>query len=153
MTEIDYVQLRRLDITQLIVFAGLLRHRKMGIVAEKMGLTQSAISHALARLRDTFGDELFLRTQSGVEPTAHALEMESAVNEILRLSSEVLGANRSFDPSTDNRTIRIAGLDFEVAIFTSPIVDLLRREAPEMGVRFLSSNRKEALEGLTLNGS
>ena len=151
MSDIDFLQLRRLDITQLIVFSGLLRHRKMTTVAEEMGLTQSAISHALGRLRETFGDDLFLRTQSGVEPTARALELESSINELLRLASEVLSAKRSFDPMVDERVVRIAGREFETAIFSGPIVELLRREAPLMRVSFKSLSEVTSLKGLETN--
>ena len=61
MTDFSQGELRRLDLTLLLVFLGLLRHRKATDVAAELGLTQSGVSQALKRLRDIFGDPLFLR--------------------------------------------------------------------------------------------
>ena len=63
-------RLRRLDLNLLWVFHAVMRHRKLTIAAEHLAVTQSAVSHALRRLRHTFKDELFLRTGHGLEPTA-----------------------------------------------------------------------------------
>ena len=79
MTGFRDSELRRLDLTLLLVFLGLLKHRKGTLVAAELGLTQSAISQALRRLRDIFGDELFLRRPHGMEPTALALALEGPV--------------------------------------------------------------------------
>lgn len=80
MSDIDITQLRRLDMTLLVVFAELVRQRKMTIVAQRLGLTQSAISHSLKRLRDVFQDELFRRVPNGLQPTERALRLESKVS-------------------------------------------------------------------------
>lgn len=79
MSELSISELRRLDLTLLLVFLGLLRHRKALDVAAELGLTQSAISQSLRRLRDIFDDELFLRRPHGMEPTATALALEAPV--------------------------------------------------------------------------
>ena len=70
--DIDEIELRRLDLTVPLVFINLMRLRKASDVADHMGLTQSSISHSIKRLRDAFGDQLFLRTPKGMEPTAVA---------------------------------------------------------------------------------
>jgi DNA-binding transcriptional LysR family regulator len=148
MSDIDSAQLRRLDMSQLLVFAELMRHRKLTIVAERLGLTQSAISHALKRLRVTFHDQLFLRRPAGVEPTARAFDLERRIAEILRLSSEALDIERSFDPRTEERIIRIGAPDYEVSIFTPPLLELLSREAPRLRVSFRALIRAAALDAL-----
>ena len=68
MSDFENNELRRLDLTVLLVFLGLLRHRKATEVASDLGLTQSGISQALKRLRNIFGDELFLVSPMGWSP-------------------------------------------------------------------------------------
>ena len=80
---IDEIELRRLDLTVLLVFTNLMRLRKASDVAEHMGLTQSSISHSIKRLRETFGDPLFLRTPKGMEPTAVALGLEPRIRSVV----------------------------------------------------------------------
>ena len=148
MSDIDIVQLRRLDMTLLLVFAELVRQRKMTIVAQRLGLTQSAISHSLKRLRDVFQDELFLRGPNGFEPTDRALRLESKVLDILALSKQALSLDKTFDPRTEARLVRVGGLDYEVAMFAAPLIERLRKLAPKARLVFKSLARKPALAGL-----
>lgn len=76
MSDLSRTELRRLDLTLLLVFLGLVRLRKSAEVATELGLTPSAVSQSIRRLRDIFGDELFLRRPHGMEPTAIALALE-----------------------------------------------------------------------------
>ncbi len=66
--DIDEIKLRRLDLTVLLVFLGVMRYRKATTTAEQMGLSQSSITHSLNRLREVFDDKLFLRKPDGLEP-------------------------------------------------------------------------------------
>ena len=70
MPDISSNKIRALDGTSLLVMIELLQHRRTTIVADRMGLTQSAISQTLRRLRTLFDDALFLRRPHGLEPTA-----------------------------------------------------------------------------------
>ena len=148
MSDIDITQLRRLDMTLLLVFAELARQRKMTIVAQRLGLTQSAISHSLKRLRDVFQDELFLRGSHGLEPTDRALRLESKISVILALSTQALSLDKTFDPGTETRVIRVGGLDYEVAMFAAPLIERLRDLAPKSRLVFKSLARKPALAEL-----
>jgi DNA-binding transcriptional LysR family regulator len=148
MRDIDIAQIRRLDMSLLLVFSELIRHRKMTVVAERLGLTQSAISHSLRRLRDLFADELFLRRPNGLEPTGRALMLEPKVASILALSADALSLDETFNPRNDSRTVRIAALDYEQAMFVAPLVGGLRQEAPRTRLIFRSLSRKAALDAL-----
>lgn len=148
MSDIEFTQLRRLDMTLLLVFAELVRQRKMTIVAQRFGLTQSAISHSLKRLRDVFQDELFRRASNGLEPTDHALRLASKVSAILALSTEALSLDKTFDPGTESRVIRVGALDCEVAMFAAPLIERLRKLAPKSRFVFKSLARKPALAEL-----
>ena len=66
------MELHDIDLNLLVVFNQLLAERRVSKVADKLGISQPAVSNALARLRKLFGDELFLRTQNGMEPTPFA---------------------------------------------------------------------------------
>lgn len=83
MESIDSAHIRRLDLTLLVVFEMLLEKRNMSAVAAEMGLTQSAVSHAVGRLRSIFDDPLFVRKGAGVEPTARAQLLGPPLTEAL----------------------------------------------------------------------
>lgn len=121
MANFDDAQLRRLDVTLLLVFEEAMASGKLSAAAKRLGLTQSAISHAIGRLREVFGDELFIRTPRGVRPTPRALALREPLAEALRL---IGGAIRpaSFDPARDERVFRVAASDYETAWFAPLLV-------------------------------
>jgi DNA-binding transcriptional LysR family regulator len=148
MSELSTSELRRLDLTLLLVFLGLLRHRKALDVAAELGLTQSAISQSLKRLRDIFGDELFLRRPHGMEPTATALALEAPVAAAVDALRDALGAARSFDPATATGLVRVAALDAEQAVLIPPLAARLSRLAPGLTLSVLPLGRGAAMEAL-----
>ena len=148
MSELSTSELRRLDLTLLLVFLGLLRHRKALDVAAELGLTQSAISQSLKRLRDIFGDELFLRRPHGMEPTATALALETPVAAAVDALRGALGAARSFDPATATGLVRAAALDAEQAVLIPPLAARLRHLAPGLTLTVLPLGRGAAMEAL-----
>lgn len=148
MSDLSTSQLRRLDLTLLLVFLGLVRHRKAADVATELGLTQSAISQAVKRLRDIFGDELFLRRPHGMEPTAIALALEEPVRRAVEALRGALGAARAFDPMEAEGVVRIAALDAEQAVLIPPLVTQLRQSAPGLRLSVLPLGRADAVEAL-----
>ena len=148
MTELSNSQIRRLDLTLLLVFLGLLRHRKAADVAAELGLTQSAISQAVKRLRDIFGDDLFLRRPHGMEPTSIALALEEPVRRAVDALRTALGTARSFDPDKAEGVVRIAALDAEQAVLIPPLAAKLRRAAPGLRLSVLPLGRSDAVEAL-----
>lgn len=149
MSDLTRNELRRLDLTLLLVFLGLLRHRKALDVAADLGLTQSAISQSLKRLRDVFGDELFLRRPHGMEPTATALALEAPVAAAVDSLRGALGAARAFDPAMAGGQVRVAALDAEQAVLIPPLAARLRRRAPGITLSVLPLGRGAAMEALT----
>jgi DNA-binding transcriptional LysR family regulator len=136
MPEFDDTQLRRLDLTLLLVFEEAMASRKLSAAAKRLGLTQSAISHAMKRLRDIFGDELFIRTPSGVIPTPRALALRGPLSEAVTL---VAGAVQpaTFDPARDSRTFRIAAPDYETSLFAPLLADTGPADKRASGPRFI----------------
>jgi DNA-binding transcriptional LysR family regulator len=149
MSDLSISQLRRLDLTLLLVFLGLVRHRKAADVAAELGLTQSAISQAVKRLRDIFQDDLFLRRPHGMEPTATALALEDPVRRAVEALRGALGAARAFDPMQAEGIVRIAALDAEQAVLIPPLAARLRQAAPGLRLSVLPLGRADAVEALT----
>jgi DNA-binding transcriptional LysR family regulator len=130
LTEFDQLQIRKLDGGLLLVFRGLLATRRAGAVAQQLGLSPSSISHALGRLREVFGDPLFVRRAHGLEPTRRALELGPRIEALLEAIGEAVGAEVAFDPAVSRRRFRIACAD-PVASFVGPrLVETFRAEAP-----------------------
>ena len=108
MNEFDQSQIRKLDGGLLLIFRELLLRRRASEVAQHLGLSPSAISHALARLRDVFGQPLFVRRAHGLEPTHKALELGPRIEALLTLMGETLSADTGFDPMRSRRRFGIA---------------------------------------------
>ncbi|MEO0913785.1 MAG: LysR family transcriptional regulator, partial [Pseudomonadota bacterium] len=146
MTEFRNSELRRLDLTVLLIFLGLLRHGKAARVAEEMGVTQSSISHALKRLREIFDDPLFLRRPHGLEPTARARALEPEIRAVVEGLERALAVPSPFDPETAEGTLRISALDYEIATVIPGLVARLAEQAPGVRLAVLSLGREAAFE-------
>jgi DNA-binding transcriptional LysR family regulator len=145
MPESDIAKLRRLDLTVLLVFIGLMRHRKGARVAAELGLTQSSISHALGRLRDAFDDPLFLRRPHGMEPTTRALELEPQIAGAVEALQAALSGPAAFDPAAAAGTLRLGALDGEAAVLVPALLARLGVEAPGLRLSVQTLGRRAAL--------
>lgn len=148
MRDINKVDLRLIDTTILLVFLGVMRHRKATAVAHEMGLTQPAVSHALKRLRNLYDDPLFLRRAHGLEPTSLAIELEPKVRRIVRLISETLQGSEQFDPASAATNLRIGAFDYELTGIIPKLVAQLRNDSPNINVHAFPLHNLEALEAL-----
>ncbi|WP_158814339.1 LysR family transcriptional regulator [Methylocapsa sp. S129] len=144
MISIDNVHIRRLDLTLLIVFEMLLKKRSMSAVVAEMGLTQSAVSHAVGRLRSVFDDRLFVRNGAGVEPTARALLLGPPLAEALAAVRDATQIGRRFDPATAVRRFAIAAPDTVVATLASAVLARLAQAAPRCQIAFRAFSPESA---------
>jgi DNA-binding transcriptional LysR family regulator len=147
----DNIDIRRIDVTLLLVFQELMRTRKMTATAERMKLTQSSISHALKRLREIFSDELFVRLPHGLQPTARAEELEVTVSGVLESLRSAVAGTDDFDPSRTRATIRISMPDHHCALIAGPLLDDIRNSAPGLQVLIRPLLRRAALDALLGN--
>src|SRR5215469_5901896 len=108
MAEFDQLQIRKLDGGLLLICGGLLQRRQASADARQNGLSPSAISHALTRLRDVFGDPLFIRRSHGLEPTQRALELGPRIEALIEALGETVGGEAAFDPAATRRRFKIA---------------------------------------------
>ncbi len=148
MPDVSHAQLRRLDPTLILVFLGLLRHRKATPVAADLGLTPSGVSQALRRLRDLFGDPLFLRRPHGLDPTAVALALEPALSAALEAMRQALGDRAPFDPGAERGVIRLAALDAETLAVMPGLVQRFMQTAPGLRLSVLPLARRAAMDAL-----
>jgi DNA-binding transcriptional LysR family regulator len=130
MSDFDINQIRRLDGGLLLVFRELLRTRRASVVAERLGLSPSAISHALTRLRDVFGDPLFVRRPHGFEPTRRALALGPKIEALIDLAAEAMGRPDGFEPEASRRVFHIGAPEFVTALIGGALINRLRAIAP-----------------------
>jgi len=129
MSDIDKADIRKLDGNLLLVFRELARTRRTTEAARRLRVTQSTVSHALARLRDLFGDPLFVRRPHGLEPTQRALELAPRIDGLIDMAGAVM-TREGFDPALSERRFRLAAPEFVAALIGGPLVQTFRREAP-----------------------
>jgi len=103
------VNLSGVDLNLLVALDALLRERSVTRAAERVHLSQSAMSSALARVRDLFGDPILVRAGRRMALTPRAEALRGEVSEILSAAGEVLGPGDGFDPETSRRRFRIGG--------------------------------------------
>lgn len=132
------MDLRELDLNLLVTFAALMREASVTEAGRKLGVSQPAISYALAKLRRTFGDPLFVRVRSRMQPTARAQALGTSVARVVDLiNAEVLQKQR-FDPAGAIRTLSLCMSDVGEANFVSPLLREIMANNPGIDVRVQS---------------
>jgi DNA-binding transcriptional LysR family regulator len=138
------MNLRSVDLNLLVAFDTLISERNVSRAANRLNMTQSALSHALRRLRVTFGDPLLRRGRRGMEPTDRALSLHPAVRNVLGDIHSILSSKISFEPATARRTFKLSMSD-AMSIEALPlIVRRLRKEAPNVDLLVTSCGPRDA---------
>ncbi len=122
--------LASLDMNLLRVLDTLMQERKVAPTAVRLGLSQPAVSNALARLRHALGDELLTRSAQGMQPTAYALAVHSVLGPALAAIDSTLKIKDTFHPLTSVWSARLAMTDIGEIVFLPPLLDHLRSAAP-----------------------
>ena len=143
------VSFKTLDLNLLKVFDAVMEERSVLRASHKVALSQSAVSHSLARLREMLGDELFIRTGAGMQPTARALAMAPLVRDALR-SLETAVELPKFDPASSTRQFTLAANDFTTMVLAAPLRRLLGREAPSIDLVIKPVTRIDLAEQIDL---
>jgi DNA-binding transcriptional LysR family regulator len=136
--------LSQLDLNLLRVFDAVARERHVTRAAQRLNLSQPAVSNALARLRAALGDELFLRKPGGVEPTALAQALAGPVSEALDRLTEALSVRAPFDPATARRVFPVAFSEYAEAVLAPPLLARMAQEAPGCLVAIRHADRTNA---------
>jgi DNA-binding transcriptional LysR family regulator len=121
---------RRLDLNLLVVFDAVMQERNATRAAEKLNMSQPAVSHALGRLRAALGDELFVRTPEGMEPTPQAQHLAPSVRQALADLGAALESNRTFEPQEASRSFVISLNNYGALVIAPALAAVVAREAP-----------------------
>lgn len=124
------MNLNRVDLNLLVAFDALLSEQSVTRAAERLGLSQPAMSSALGRLRRLVGDPILVRTATRMVPTQRAMELVGPVREILRQVEAALATPAPFDPASTKRRFRIATNDYVEVVLLPKLVRELARAAP-----------------------
>jgi DNA-binding transcriptional LysR family regulator len=136
-----------LDLNLLKALDALLFHAHVSRAAEALGLTQSAASRALGRLREVFEDPLLVRSGRGLALTPRAAALQPQVARVLSEIDRLLTAGPDFDPRTARRTFRISAADHYNTVVLPDVIAALAREAPWVDIELTTEVRNtEALE-------
>ncbi len=124
------------DLNLLVVFEILMEERSVSRAAERACLSQSAMSHALSRLREMLQDPVLVRGKKGMEPTERALALRGPIDKALTELEESLTPPETFDPTTDTRCFSLLATDYAETVLISPIIEQLAEKGPHIRLAF-----------------
>lgn len=125
-----------IDLNLLVALDALLVDANVGLAARRVGLSASAMSHALGRLRTLLDDPIVVRAGQKMVPTPRALGLAKPLREGLTLLSQAVAPPAPFDPAKETREVRIAAIDFAQNQLLPRLLATLRVQAPEVDVAF-----------------
>jgi LysR family transcriptional regulator, nod-box dependent transcriptional activator len=138
------VNLRNVDLNLLVVLDALLSERNVSRAGQRIGLSQSAMSAALARLREVFRDPLLVRVGRELALTRNAEELIIPIRETLGLIEQTLLQKPGFEPKVDTRTFSISASDYAGLVLLTPFVRAVAVEAPNVTLHLLPRARDAA---------
>jgi DNA-binding transcriptional LysR family regulator len=146
------MNLSALDLNLLVVLRALLTERSVTRAARRVGLSQPATSHALARLREVLGDPLFVRSGRDLAPTPRAESLREPLEEALGKLERMLEAPRPFDPSTASRSFTIGASDYILFLLVPRLLERLARAAPKIDLSIRETGNRTVAESLSADG-
>lgn len=141
------MNLRTIDLNLLVVLDAILDEKHVGRAGERLGLSASATSHALERLRKLLGDPLLIRTSAGMEPTPRALHMAGPLRQALSDIQATL-VPQKFDPSTATTRFTVAVASYETIPIIPYLLNMLTNDAPYIQLKLISGSANDILSGI-----
>lgn len=129
--------LRDVDLNLLVIFRAIMTHGSIAEAAKEVGLSASAVSHALARMRLILNDELFYRTAGGVKPTERARELNANIEPGLQLISDAISQQHHFVPQNAERLFSIQVADYVSGFFLPRLTSYILSDAPRVSINVL----------------
>ena len=137
-----------LDLNLIPYLVAMEETRNVSRAAERLGVSQPRVSTPLGRLREYFGDPLFVRTSRGMEPTPRALALIPAAREALGSIEKGLLESQEFDPATSTHTFSLALSDVGEIVFLPRLLQLFAERAPYANLRSVSLPPSHVERGL-----
>lgn len=136
------------DLKLLMCFDALMAERSVSRAAERLNLSQPAMSHALARLRRLFDDPLLLKGRGLMTPTSRALQLEGQVQELLSALRRLSEQPAAFEPATARLRFSVMAPEYAEYLLAAPVALQLQREAPSVALDFRPTDPDRALDWL-----
>ena len=121
------------ELQLLYIFDAIMTEHSVTRAADRLAMTQAAVSNAISRMRQIWNDPLFVRKGRNIEPTSYALSLWDQVGDHMYALTNAVSATQ-FDPATSKRKFRIAVTDVTVEMIWRQLIELLEREAPGVDV-------------------
>lgn len=137
-----------MDLNLLRVFQAVSEERSLTLAGNRLHLSQPAVSHAVNRLRELFGDPLFVRTRDGMQPTPTALELEKPIGRALQAVQDALRLAGGFDPALSERVFRVSMTDVAEMVFLPQICEQLRVLAPNVQLKVMQAPQDQIVDAL-----
>lgn len=137
------MSLSGLDLSLLVAFEAVYLDRSVSAAAVRLGVRQPTLSASLARLRDIFADELFVRSAGAMQPTPKAVRLAPRVQRALSELRNAIDDEAPFTPDMDARAFTIASNDYATFVLGPPIVEIVAREAPHVDLRIIAAEKGE----------
>ena len=132
------VNINTLDLNLLLAFEALFAERNVSRAARRIGLSQSAMSHALSRLRTAFDDRLYVSSNRCMVPTTRAITLAKGISSGLSTLRETITTSMEFAPAACTHLFKVGMTDLSQLFFLPSMLDVLTREAPGVQVRAYS---------------
>jgi len=142
------MKLTQIDLNLFVVFDTVYAERNLTRAAERLAITQPAVSNSLTRLRRSLKDPLFVRSNTGMQPTAFAESIAGHVKDALQTLQVAAQPPELFDPAKSDRAFVISTLDFFGATVLPKICQTLRKEAPNATLQSSTTKRAELPQAL-----
>jgi len=143
------ISFNKLDLNLLRIFNVVMEEQSVLRASQRVCLSQSAVSHALARLRAMLDDELFVRTPTGMRPTARALTMAPLIREAWRSLEAAIGTS-DFEPTKSAKRFTIAASELVTTLIVPELLKLIRREAPLLNLIIRPDSGTDLMEQIYL---
>ncbi|WP_406853786.1 LysR family transcriptional regulator [Alsobacter sp. KACC 23698] len=137
MIFIDMMDIRPADLGLLVALQALLTERSVTRAADRLGLSQPAMSAQLARLRDLFDDPLLVQSGRRMVPTARAADLEEPLGRLLKDLGALVRERRRFEPAVSDRVFRVMATDYMHRLFTLPVLSAAAPLAPAVRMAML----------------
>lgn len=144
------LNLRSIDLNLLTVFDMLVKEKNLSRAADRLGMSQPAVSQALARLRATLDDDLFIRTHEGMLPTPKAREIAGDIADALQLIRESISTTRHFDPQVSRRVFNVDFGPLGELVLLPKLVEIIAPADGRVVIRSLSAPDESRLHQLTV---
>jgi DNA-binding transcriptional LysR family regulator len=137
---------RGLDLNLLVALDALITEKNISRTGEKIHLSQSATSGALARLREYFHDELLVPVGRKMVLTPLAEEIAQPVRQLLMQAEGILHRTPAFNPAVSDRTFRLIMSDYVATVLMSRAMPLMEQQAPRVAIQIITGTRRDALD-------